>query len=153
MKRKFRYFLAVVFTLGIAAGTDSFGQHIVQQKPAKATVENSLRQLSERLLVASKAKDEKALREILTDDYSQVTADGKIRTRTTRIADTLLLEDNTEVLSLDSFDVHLYENAAVATCLVRDKGVFKGQPLRPKDSVDRYVCKRRQSMEDRRDTP
>src|SRR5207244_4093112 len=82
--------------------------------------------LYERLLLASKKKDEKALREILTDDYSQVMADGKIRTRAMRISDTLSAGDTTEILTLESFQAQVYQNAAVGICRVREKGASKG---------------------------
>ena len=127
MVRNFCYFLAMVLMLNVTFCLDSYGQHNLQGKPATTTVEKELRMLYERLLLASKNRDEKTLREILTEDYSQVTADGKVRTKASRIKETLSSEDKTDILALESFQLHVYQNAAVATCLVRDKGAIRGE--------------------------
>src|ERR1051325_2450249 len=53
-------------------------------------LEEELKALYEKLLDASKKKDEKALHEILADSYTQVVDGGRIRTKEIRIKETLL---------------------------------------------------------------
>ncbi len=67
------------------------------------------------------------LRSILTENYSQVTPEGRVRTKAIRIKETMSPDDQNELLNLESFDVFLYEGSAVARCLVRNKGIFKGE--------------------------
>ena len=124
MLRKFFYFTALVFALNIFIGIDSYGQ---QLSPKETKIEKTLKDLYERLLLTSKNRDEKALREILTDKYSQVTNSGRIRTKEIRIKETLSPDDVNEILALESFKLYVYQNVAVATCLVRNKGKFKGE--------------------------
>ena len=97
-----------------------------QTEPIKS-VEKELKVLYEQLLLASKNKDEQTLRQILTENYSQVTADGRVRTKAIRLQETMSPNQKDELLGLETFDVFIYENAAVARCRVRSKGTFKGE--------------------------
>ena len=101
-------------------------QSCTQTPPIKPS-EKELRDLYEKLLVASKNQDDSTLRQILTEDYSQVTAEGRVRTKAIRLQETMSPDNKTEILALETFDVFVYENAAVARCRVRNKGVFRGE--------------------------
>ncbi len=123
MFHRFLKFSAVLVIFGVLTTVDASGQ-----KPANtAALKAELRSLYEKLLVASKNKDKATLTKILTDNYSQVTADGRVRTKPIRLAETMNPEDKTEILALESFDLFLYNNAAVARCLVRNKGASRGE--------------------------
>lgn len=114
-------FTAVPLLLGVVLALQSPTQ-TASTKPSK----NELKDLYEKLLAASKNKDESTLRQILTEDYSQVTADGRVRTKAIRLRETMSTDQTTEVLALETFDVFVYENAAVARCVVRNKGTSGG---------------------------
>jgi hypothetical protein len=113
------------------------------EKTSGDTLKKELQALYEKLLVASKTRDEATLRNILTDNYSQVTPGGRVRTKTIRINETISREDEIEVLNLDSFDVYIYRASAVARCYVSNKGMFKSEAYDPKASVHRNLCQRR----------
>lgn len=96
-------------------------------KESTAQAEKAIRDVYERLLKASKERDEKALREVLADDYSQVTADGRIRSKEQRIKETLQPNDQVNSITLDDFQPRVYADTAIALCRVRDKGMTDGQ--------------------------
>lgn len=77
------------------------------------TTEGDLKKIYERLMEASKNKDEKVLREVLTDDYSQVTASGDVRDKERRIKDTLSNEA-LDSYTIESFRARVYSDSAVA---------------------------------------
>ena len=126
MNARLLHFLRIVLLLSLCLAVSSFSKTQAQStEPLKA----ELRGLYEKLLLASKTKDKVVLQQILADNYSQVTADGRVRTKAIRISETMAPNDNTEVLALESFDLFTYENAAVARCVVRYKGTDDGQPF------------------------
>src|SRR5436853_7080858 len=96
-------------------------------KESTAQTEQAIRAVYERLLKASKEKDEKALREVLADDYSQVTADGKLRSKEQRVKETLQSTEQIHSLVLEDFQPRVYSGAAIAFCRVRDEQVAQGQ--------------------------
>ena len=97
------------------------------QKTPTDNAKQELKALYEKLLFASRTRDETMLRKILTEDYSQVTADGRVRTKAIRIEETMSQDNQNELLNLESFDVFFYRDSAVARCLVRKKGTVKGE--------------------------
>ena len=113
--------------LAVVIATSASAQTSPSNNKGMSQVEKTLRKLYERLLVASKEKDEKTLRQILTENYTQVVDDGRIRTRDVRIKETLSPDDVVEVLSLEKFELFPYQNSAVAVCHVRNKRNFAGQ--------------------------
>jgi hypothetical protein len=133
MQRKLFSFAAFVFVLNLAATADSCGPTPSMGRPSEAATKKELKALYERLLTASQKKDEKALREILSDSYSQVTADGRIRTKEIRINETLSPDDKIDDLRLESFEPRVYQDSAVAICRVRNKGATRG------DAYDREL--------------
>ena len=96
--------------------------------PAKNNTVAKLRALYVRFLDASRLKDEKALREIMTDDYSQVLVDGRQRTKEIRIKETMTTNLNEEVLELKEFSARVYGDAAVAVCKVMQQHLDDGKP-------------------------
>jgi len=73
---------------------------------------------------ASKDKDERVLREVLADDYSQVTASGDIRDKERRIRDTLSNEALASY-TIESFRARVYSDSAVALCRLGLRGADK----------------------------
>src|SRR5689334_23288364 len=123
-------FLPLVI-LSLAAAVVAIGSGGVLAQSAKASETRTgkeLRALYEQLLKASKEKDEKILRRILTDDYMQVTATGRIRSKQDRINETLDPKDQTLMLSLEDFRLRVYGDAAIALCKVRQEGTTDGKP-------------------------
>jgi len=116
-----------VLLLTICFAVNSFSQ--TAQKVTRHPAEKELKDLYEKLLLASKTKDKATLEQILTETYSQVTADARVRTKSIRIQETMSPNQQDELLILESFEVFVYENAAVARCGVRNKGTFKGEPF------------------------
>ena len=125
MLRRIPHFIVFVVLLNVYPTVNASGQG--EQRTQTYAVEKQLKNLYEKLLLASKTKDEAVLRQILTNNYSQVTADGRVRTKAIRLKETMLPDHTTELLVLESFDVFVYTNAAVARCLVRNKGAFRGE--------------------------
>ena len=124
MLREISRFISLALLIFCVSLT-SFSQ--TAQKVTRYPAEKELRELYEKLLLASKTKNTAMLEEILTETYSQVTADGRVRTKSVRIAETKASEFQDELLTLESFEVFVYDNAAVARCKVRNKGSFKGE--------------------------
>lgn len=122
-------FLHLLILSLVAAAAIGSGSVLAQSGKAPETrTGKELRGLYEQLLRASKEKDEKVLRRILTDDYLQVTADGRIRSKRDRINETLDPKDQTLMLSLEDFRLRIYSDAAIALCKVRQEGTTDGKP-------------------------
>lgn len=117
--------IASVLLLTFCLAVTSFSQPA--PKSTNQTAEKELKELYEKLLLASKEKDEATLKQILTKNYSQVTAEGRVRTKDIRLQETMSSELKDQILTLESFEVFIYEKAAVARCGVRNKGTFKGE--------------------------
>ena len=120
-------FIALFILLSAMNALNTNGQTAPQKTSKNSALEAELRGLYEKLLVASKDKDIETLTKILSDNYSQVTADGRVRTKAIRLKETLDPDDKTEILALESFDLFIYENAAVGRCRVRNKGTSRGE--------------------------
>jgi len=101
----------------------AFGQSV---KVAKDDASGELRALYVRFLDTSRLRNKAALDEIMTDDYTQVTVDGRIRTKAIRIQETMQEPDggSTEALELKDFNVRFYSDAAVAICKVWEQYKF-----------------------------
>ena len=109
--KKIILFVGCAFLFALPA----FAQNV---KPAKNDTMTELRAVYVRFLDASRLKNEKALKEIMTDDYSQVLPDGRQRTRDIRITETMQGNSKDEVLELKEFSARVYGDAAVAVCKV-----------------------------------
>jgi hypothetical protein len=127
MLRGISRLLAPVLLLTVCFAVNSFSQ--TAQKVTRYPAEKELKDLYEKLLLASKTKDKATLDRILTETYSQVTPDARVRTKSIRIQETMSSNQQNELLVLESFEVFVYENAAVARCGVRNKGTFNGEPF------------------------
>src|SRR5690349_24100798 len=100
--------LAPVLLLTVCFAVNSVSQ--TAQKVTRYPAEKELRALYEKLLVASTAKDKATLERILTETYSQVTPEGRVRTKSIRIQETMSPDLQGELLTLESFEVFVYEN-------------------------------------------
>ena len=118
-------FIALALLLNVYPTLNAPAQNA--QKNQTHAIEKRSKDLYEKLLLASKTKDEAALRQILTENYSQVTDEGKVRTKAIRLQETMSSDAKIELLTLETFDVFVYANAAVARCRVRNKGTFQGE--------------------------
>ena len=100
-------FLMFLVPLGTAA----------QKKDATTEV----REAYVRFLNASRLADKDALTDIMTDDYSQVLPDGRMRDKATRIRETM--EDKGRVMAIDlvEFSARVYGSSAVAVCTVHQE--------------------------------
>jgi hypothetical protein len=88
----------------------------------KGDTRAELRAIYARFLDATRLKDRAAIDEIMTDDYSQITSEGRLRTKPVRISETLNDPDGSvEALELRDFNVRIYGNAAVAVCKVWER--------------------------------
>ena len=108
--------LVLLFACIVLSAAGISGQSVKSKKPnARA----ELRDLYINFLNASRLKDRPALDQIMTSDYTQILGDGRIRTKTVRMQETM--DDRLgaiEALELKDFDVRLYGVAAVAVCKV-----------------------------------
>ena len=87
----------------------------------------TLRAVYSKLLEASRAKDEGALTTVLDENYSQTLADGSVRTRQERIADTVSPDQVVTALELVSFRGAVHGNRATGTAEVVQRGTYKGE--------------------------
>ena len=105
----------------------SCSQNRAPEQRSTIVSENDLRKLYERLMDASKGKgDEKILRQVLADDYTQVTASGDRRDKEKRISDTLSGESPMTSYVIEEFRPRIYGDSAIAVCRVRLKGLTNG---------------------------
>jgi uncharacterized protein (TIGR02246 family) len=95
-----------------------------KQQLADEKTGDALMDLYDRFVEASRVRDEATLKQIMTDDYTQVTASGRFRTKEIRIRDTV--EDKGQALEVmvKEFTPRIYGNAAIAVCRVWEK--YKG---------------------------
>jgi ketosteroid isomerase-like protein len=126
--------LAHVLALSLFLGAATFicpgsGGSLSAKEP-EIKPQRELRDIYERLLKAARQKDEKTLRDILTEDYTQVTADGRIRSKEARISETLQSTDELSTLTLEDFKLRVYSGAAIALCRVSQEGISNGKPFK-----------------------
>jgi hypothetical protein len=113
--------VAAPMPMGVSVG---FSQSA--KGPAKQ-LEKKLQDTYKELLRATQLKDEKSLRKILANDYTQVTADGRVRSKAERVKETLQSTDKITTLSLEDFQLRVYSDAAIALCRVKNEGVSEGK--------------------------
>jgi hypothetical protein len=118
--------LMLIFTLIMIIAPDPSTVFSQSAKISGPRTEKVLHGVFERLLKAAERKDEKTLREILTNDYTQVTADGRIRSKEDRVKETIQSNDSV-TLFLEDFRVRSYKTAAIALCRVRQEVVSDGK--------------------------
>lgn len=127
MLRLISFFTAFLLLLTSFMAQGVYAQKGASKDPKNLTLQIELKALYEKLLLASKDKDQQTLDKILTANYSQVTADGRVRTKEIRIKETMQTDVKVEILNLEEFNLFLYGNAAIARCRVRDKGINAGE--------------------------
>jgi ketosteroid isomerase-like protein len=128
MKTHKSFLPLLILSLAAAAAIGSGSVLAQSVKASETRTGKELRALYEQLLRASERKDEKTLRRILANDYMQVTADGRIRSKQDRISETLSPKEQSVKLSLDDFRLRIYADAAIALCKVRQEGTTAGKP-------------------------
>ena len=117
--------LLLLFACILLPAAVGFGQSV---KMTKRDAKGDLRAIYVRFLDASRLRDQAALGELMTDDYTQVVEDGRIRTKAIRIQETMDPSGTVDVLDLKEFSVRLYGDAAVAVCNVWEQYTYQGKP-------------------------
>lgn len=135
MKRIFSYSLLILLALGCAAAQDN-----------EATVKGKIVALEQLWNQAYKAGDTKALDSILDKDIVLVNDDGSVQTKAEFLASVKESPSQSssqqQQVAPESLKVHVFGTTAIATGVMRVKGVEGGKPYTRRERfVDTWVYK------------
>lgn len=133
--------LAAIALLAFCATVPAFSQG-----NGDSTVQSKIIALEQLWNQAYKSADYKALNTILDDDLVLVNDDGSVQTKSEFLASVKTAPEQTSAqqqqVSPESLKVHVYGNVAIATGVMRVKGVENGKPYTRRERfVDTWLLK------------
>ena len=95
---------------------------------SKTHIEEHLKAMYERLIVAIKVGDIKAYNQLLTDKYIFTSGGrGIVLTKGERAKEVGALRDQIEEATVQSYHVYLYGSSAVGSFVIQNRGVSQGE--------------------------
>jgi ketosteroid isomerase-like protein len=139
MMRLVSFWLALVFTMPAI---------VLAQKDYGSEVQSKIIALEKAWNQAYKLGDIRALDTLLDDQIVSINDDGSVQTKAEFLAGVKPSKSQEQQVAPESMSVHVFGNTAVATGVLRAKGVEAGKPYARRErfvdtwiySGDRWVC-------------